>query len=715
MAKSIKGNRFLLSSTTFTPALYLSQVHADTSTQSLLHGLDYLSRSIDQKAASLKILVESNFERFVRAKSTIDNVYTEMRNQGNEPEVEKPRTHSRHASRNSTHFRNTSGQGLPPTPGKTYLKAINDRKKYALTKESEYGVQGIKTPLIEVAVKAEEIWGPSLGGREREENLRVVLDSVEKARGIFDVGGAISDAILRKDYDHIVKEYATARRYADEARNIADVATRSSAQLTESQVHQIVMTARMWMDVEDQVNVFKRDVWRNLTSVQANLAMSTDRSHQEDHVALISVLLDLGVEDNPIWVWLLSRYDYLKNKINSVFSRSRVEIEVLRRRLANTEKPSLFASAIHLKSPARSAPENKSKNLDTKSILELWELIYYALSNLLSMQGGVLGEVIDFWNRAQSFIDGQAQRTLPTGFDGSSRKHHRLSTDGVRDLSNGAIELIDIIRENVFSFFADPPIEDISALYSPLPTDSPNTPRSATLSPFSQPEHRFRLDLLSPPPPSPKRGEPWEEFAFWPPNANSLSGVHYLGKILNLLGTATIEMASISPVSGGSAEHEKLKQLLSGARERSARAVCAAWNVDAEKFKILEDWTRTSGYPDVTRMPSYLADFEASVLSGIQKILYIAELGSAKRAAAGVITPPPHKLLSIIRSQFVTSLYKVLSGMVENAEKPLNVDLDPWSTNEDSAVGVESRRRPTEAGIDVADVSKKVTSTLIVF
>ena len=40
-----------------------------------------------------------------------------------------------------------------------------------------------------------------------------------------------------------------------------------------------------------------------------------------------SILLELGVEDNPIWVWLLSRYDYLKNKITRTFERIRIEIE----------------------------------------------------------------------------------------------------------------------------------------------------------------------------------------------------------------------------------------------------------------------------------------------------------------------------------------------------------------------------------------------------
>jgi exocyst complex component 2 len=78
-------NKFMLSSTSFSPAMYLSQVHQNATTEDLLKGLDFLSRSIEQKSASLKVLVESNFERFVRAKATIDTVYTEMRTQGQEP------------------------------------------------------------------------------------------------------------------------------------------------------------------------------------------------------------------------------------------------------------------------------------------------------------------------------------------------------------------------------------------------------------------------------------------------------------------------------------------------------------------------------------------------------------------------------------------------------------------------------------------------------
>lgn len=691
------GNRFLLSSTTFSPNLYLSQIHSNTSTQSLLQGLDFLSRSIDQKSASLKVLVESNFERFVRAKTTIDNVYAEMRNQGAEVEAEKSRTHSRATSKGSTHFRNTSAQA-PPNSSKGIDKPLpSDKKKNALTKESEYGVQGIKGPLIEVAVKAEEIWGPALGGREKEGALRLIMDSVAQSHDIFNKGPAISECIKHKDYEHLIEEYSQARKYVDQAREVANNAANRQVYLTDSQIHQIVITGRMWSEVEERVDDFKRSVWRKLTNTQGNTLSISGRGPDEEYMALISILLELGVDDNPIWVWLLSRYDFLKNKINTTFERSRVEIEVLRRRLANGEKPAPQIIASHFKTATQKQFDDQSKELDMAPVIELWDVILNFVTNLISIQSGILGDVIDFWDKSQMFMEDRIQITLPIGIDGQSRAHHRLSVDGSRQLQDGVVELIELLRESIFSFFADPPIEDISMLYSPVPQtpNTPNTPMLATQSNFARQDIRFRFDINHRPPPSPRKGEFWDEFAFWPPHANSQSGAYYLGKILTLLGAAAGKMLGMRPIASGSALPEKLKTLIAAARERSARAICAAWDRDAELYKVLEDWTRSKEKQNLTRMPAYFNSIEAVIISGIQRILYIPDVTSANPETSSLISPPPAKLLQMVKSQFVMTLYKVLSSMVENAEKPINYNCPDWTSElgvaDELGVGVVSK------------------------
>ena len=664
-------NKFMLSSTTFSPALFLSQTHSDASTDELVRGLQFLSKSIDQKSASLKVLVETNFERFVRAKATIDNVYTEMRNQGVDPEAARPSspTHSRKVSRSSgIHYRNfSSGSAAgmavsPPTVSKN-----------ALRKETEYGVQGIRAPLLEVAQKAEDVWGPALGGKEREANLKAIAEAVDKDRSLYELGSNLRQSIKQNEYEQAVKQYNTARDYANQARKLGERAMYNGQTLSDEQVHKILVTGRMWSDVEEQIKTLKRDIWRRLSNIQSILPLP-GVSQAEEHMELIGILLELGVDDNPIWVWLLSRYDHLKNKITAIVERSKIEIEILRRRLAATEKPDSHTVAPFLRQASKGHPAA----LDTDQVVDFWNTVTIYMTKLLSMSSGLLGEVVDFWDSANSFIEGTKQKALPTGFEGESRKHHRLSDAGVRDLTNGAVELANMLRDAVHALFADTPADDISALFSPTPNTGtdPSTPASGVA--FSPTEGRLgKINPDDVPAPSPKKGEAWEDFAFWAPRSNTLSAVHYLGKTLALISSAASEIVALSPVASSNSTHEKIKTTVAIARERSVRALCESWNADAEACKGLEDWARSPSRRDQTKLPVYFEAFERRVLTGLQQVLYLSE-GKTKTGSSDIVTPPPSKLLQVVRTQFVRSIHKAVTAMLENADDVRADDEDEW-------------------------------------
>ncbi|KAF4126467.1 exocyst complex component 2 [Geosmithia morbida] len=698
-------NRFLLSSTSFSPALFLSQVHATADTQTLLSGLDFLSQSIDQKSASLKVLVESNFERFVKAKATIDNVYKEMKFRGVEP---APTRHSRHLSRAS--YRNSSA-GVPSLQNPLTSPMGDSRKKNALIKESEYGVMGIKAPLLDVSAKAEDVWGPALGGRETEETLKALSSQLDRFREFVELPAAIADSIKRKDYETLVEEYNRARKFADATRTMA--ARLQGKAAADEEVYQMLLAGRMWHDVEQQVQNFKRDIWKKLISLHSlPKSEATTGRVQDQHMDLINLLLELGVSDNPIWVWLLSHYDYLKSKIQTTADRSKVEIEVLRRRLANGEKPTSYAIATHLRSLGRQPTEDRPIASDSAEVLELWEKMLAFLSNMLS-SSGILGEVLDFWQTVESFIDGTAQATLPMGYNGESSVHHQLSDKVIEDLKKGSVQLVETLRDHIYAFFVGPPPEDISMLFSPLPTSpSPTTPVSGALSPTVR-DPRFNLDANSLPSPAPKRGETWEKLAFWPPWANSLSGVYYLSKMLVFVGSGASDMGSIGPVAEGDIQvTERLKSLVGASRERCVTALCAAWNRDAENIKYVEDWQRSAELGDVTRMPSSFSAFEGTMLLGMQKILYMPD-AMGKPGAVNIVLPPPAKLLQMVRSQYVTTLYKALSGMVENAERSLKKPDDEWSTESEwSTAAPVTETLLSKSTLDAGDRNIRMLLTL---
>lgn len=700
-------NRFLLSSTTFSPALFLSQTHADASTQDLVQGLRYLEQSIDQKSASLKVLVETNFERFVRAKATIDNVYTEMRNQGMEsvaplpatstgPPSPKARRHSRQVSRNSgMHQRITSTGSIAPPPPPS---------KNALRKESEYGVKGVKGPLLEVSQRAEDVWGPALEGREREAGLKDVAEAVTKDRAIYELGRELQSAAQQKNYERVVELFASARSYASQATAVADSAAATGQKLTDAQVHRVLVTGRMWADVQEQTNELKKEIWRRLSNVE-NVHRSAAASQVEEHMELISILLELGVEDNPIWVWLLSRYDALKSKISAVTGRSKVEIEILRRRLAGADPPSQESAAAFL----RMAEREPAEAVDAEPILDFWKTVSAYVNKLVSKKDGLLGEIIEFWESAKSFIDGNKQKSLPVGFEGESRRHHRLSDTGVRDLSNGTVELVNLVRESLYALFAEGPTEDISSIFSPL-TGASGTPKTPATPMFSPSEGRLGNIDETTMPPSPKKGDAWEDFAFWPPHSNGLSAALNVSRILSMLASGAGDMIAMEPVFQDSLVGNNVRALVNIARARCLTAVCMTWSKDSVYFTSVEDWLKSPDKRNQTRLPAYFFAYERVVINGLQQILYLE--GANQHSSTSLVAPPSTNNIQLARQKFTDSIFALLSGMLQNAERAVRSKDDEWVATSE-AFRTASDKGSTDISTYSVDASNRSVRMLL--
>ena len=74
-------------------------------------------------------------------------------------------------------------------------------KQTNLNKEQEWGLSGIKTPLMEAGRKADEIFGPVIENRGREEKYRATLVLVEKHRELLEIPSSILDAIKRVNFN----------------------------------------------------------------------------------------------------------------------------------------------------------------------------------------------------------------------------------------------------------------------------------------------------------------------------------------------------------------------------------------------------------------------------------------------------------------------------------------------------------------------------------
>jgi len=339
----------------------------------------------------------------------------------------------------------------------------------------------------------------------------------------------------------------------------------------------------------------------------------------------------------------------------------RVELEISRRRLAGAKAPSAKMLATHLRHAHAIKREGAHVATDTGAVLAFWQKLHLSLETLLSARDGLLNEVFDFWDTAQSFIDGKKQRGLPVGVDGQGRKHHRLDPGVVNTLRTGVVGLFTIILQQLEALLLQEPVDDISALFSPIPS-TPITPKSAG--------PRFNFDANDVPP-SPKLGQIWERYAFWAPYSNSLSAGYYLNQVISLLGTAAAEIASVDLVKQDPRLTLQFKTLIGDSRERCLTAICGAWVHDSENCKELEEWTRSAEKKEVTNLPAYFEAFEDAMISNLRKVVYISEAANIP-GSRELITAPPVRLIEAVQRAFKHSFYKAFTGMMEHAAKPAN-------------------------------------------
>lgn len=548
---------------------------------------------------------------------------------------------------------------------------MNEKRRHALIKESEYGTLGLKLPLLDASVKAEEIWGPTLGSRDKEESLKSVLLSMEQNRELFESASIIDDCIRRGEYETLVEEYGRVQKYAAQARALADKSEQDPSKLPDVELHQIIITARVWMDVQEKTKQVRSGLWTKLMNTHPNSAATGYKS--DEYVELISTLLQLGVDENPITAWLQSQQYHLQHKISTTFDRSRIELEILRRRLAKNGRTSATLLANHLRAASNATGHMNNQDADMNQVIAYWEKLEASIEALLSTKNGILGEVIEFWDITKAFIDGKKQRSLPVGIDGQSRKHHHLDRRDVENLQRAPSSLFSMVRDQLSALFLQDPVVDVSSLLSPIPPTpiTPATPASVAATPSKQTKFNFRPEDV--PPPSPSVGESWEKLAFWPPYSNSLSASVFLGRIILLVSAAAGEMASIDPFRKDEAQVSSLRLLVSDVRERFTTATCAAWVTDSENCRELETWTRAVEKPDVTDMPAQFSAWESTMLTNLQKIIYIPDAASTP-GANSVIVPPSQRHVETVQRAFRSSLYKAFDGMMQFARKPVQVN-----------------------------------------
>jgi len=150
-------SKFSIGSKQFNSKQFLKFIHRDDSFGELSESLNILEGSIVEKNKELRILVEREFLRFVRSKSSLDGILSQFQKTG-----------------------------------------FND---------NEAGLRGLKGSVNEANKEATQLVKPILQKKQKEMKLKQAVEFVEKNKFFFNLPKALKNYIAENDYDNLIHDY----------------------------------------------------------------------------------------------------------------------------------------------------------------------------------------------------------------------------------------------------------------------------------------------------------------------------------------------------------------------------------------------------------------------------------------------------------------------------------------------------------------------------
>ncbi|ODV92642.1 hypothetical protein CANCADRAFT_1233 [Tortispora caseinolytica NRRL Y-17796] len=559
---------------------------------------DYDSMSAEQllqllhnDAPALKDLVGKNLDQFVLIKTVMDSI---------------------------SHQMNSHGYGsLNPTPADDIVRDLEH-----------------------VTTTIDKIMDPVLENRKTIRQLHTALSTSEKDSAIFDMPSKLYDSCTAFNHADVIANYNKLRVARAMFANMYDKSLSTPQNLVRFKLFSVCS-----QQCDEIIEPYKERVWNTLDSV------GVDSNYME----LIDILLTLGVEDNPIIVWLDRRCQDLQSRLDHLFSShshiiTRKHRALLERTVGESQEP-LYRRAAIL-SQQSLVQNNNLDLLENSDVFALWTAITTLIDDYMSTAASELSAL---WDVAYSFMSQQRQSQLSRGWNGTSSHHLSLSDTEKAAIRSDIKRLLDSVAQKIGAFFLDP----------------------CQLAVIDSVENKNLQRSLS--------------YAFLPPGTSSLEAVWYCQKLLASLNRSFTELGNIN-ISSSSTEN--VRSLLTSIRERIIGGLASLWVIDSAALPHIDLYnTYTDAHHGSTELPKIIENYNVAFLKGVRKLLVLDTEDDAENGVVSenviIVTQPSTMIYNGLHIQFVSICTNTFQEMFDL--------LDDNAVSDDRSLAVEADADPIEA------------------
>ncbi|CCF56886.1 hypothetical protein KAFR_0B05900 [Kazachstania africana CBS 2517] len=644
---------YMINSKKFNVQKFLRDIHSTDSFNDLTKSLDNLDSIIKDQEDNLKHLVQSNFTKYVKIKNRLDLIY----------------------------------------------KQFSESNNSNLAQLSEKVDESIRATTLTLK--------PLLDTTTRISNFKMARDFIEENRAFFNVPKTLKNCLERKDYTTLTSEYLKAKELYEQFKESAvidsDIAMPSDNEEDEDSSRTISnkkdnvpkIVEMIWSQVEKIIESYRKQMWESL--IGNDNTMSKLEIESQDYVLpLISKLLDLNVDENPIIKWLYFKLDLLETTLvktsqHLLMKIIKVQKQILKISIDENDDLEGVDLSYYLSidqllqlDPINlelengrnrgNSPSDSSHQLalstysgltDSPTVVDMWLLILRYINELKH----ICTKFIELWEHVEKFLDGTYQSILinekkkdnilvgNVNVLDNFKRFLILQKDQVNDIRNRGQKFIKL-TSGTLSFF----------LHSTQASLSEFDPDKISINGLhEEAEMTKRKDTGIP-----------TDYGFIPPRANGLSCLRYLPKITDSLLKFVTQLAqlSISPET-----IEISRDLASIAITRCIGAISSTRLRDTSNFYKLENWdiyryVQSPGDNQdgsaieygVTQFPEIVLTVQHFSIKTIRDIVFSFEKFPVLNNVS-VVGYPSKQLLTGIELQQIISMEAVLEAILKNAAK----------------------------------------------
>lgn len=572
-----KRSKYLVSSTKFNPRVFLRDVHPDATYENLVNSLSYLESIISERSEALRFLVEHDYDRFVRSKSSLDSV-----------------------------FKNIQSAGF--------------------NENDHWGVAHLQFLIDDANSKGAVVMKPVLDNKSKHERLKTALSLIERNKYLFNLPSAMMHHVKVHDHDSLVRDFRRGRdiKYNEE-NQLVDINTKEKLDLEK-------VTDRIWGQVKNIVEDYKKEQWKKLANVTAD----------QNYLGVISKLLELGCEDNPIHEWISSQIGIFEAEAIAAFEKLKSTTDINRINILAVPQ-NRSAPLISALRDIEKASDQSDILYDNFSVIEMWITIKVVTQDIAN----IMNRFCQFWQCCQGFLEGSLQANLPRGWHNESVPHLSFSASEIQEIQKQGRGIVDLIANETNHFFSSmstlPLAESVNSSSQLLNVSTKKSPRRKSMLSNSAPTE---IEVPS----------------FLPPHSNALSATKFLPGLIFQLASGFNDFAGLR-LSPKTVDH--LQNVLLVIREKAINAVLYAWAQDSTYLCLAENWSLSPNNRHLTRIPSLLRTYEVQIVQGLNNIMYITYNNQTLEDGQDIIPPVNSTLLSKVLTSFSGSISSGLDGIMK--------------------------------------------------